>query len=306
MGRGAAALLATLLLAAGVAAQARPRSRGRPPSGSRTGSSTRRAPCCWTSRAPPLAWLSAPAGASGARLERGLRRDAPESLRRARSALDDAAAAARRGDQVALAAARGRLRAALLRGSYGVTVAAVRADDTRRAGPGCSSATSARQPASPAPAWTRPWPLRRLERRRTSPRAALLSVRKDLLDAYQARLADQLDVATDAAERRFRGRWAQTAALTAGLWPILAPEYERARGRAPAPRPTPASGRSSVPLGAATGARSTPSAPPLGARWTASPPRRSRAPSRRGARPSSPASSTWSRSSTATGPTTTA
>ncbi|MEA2455838.1 MAG: high-affinity iron transporter, partial [Thermoleophilaceae bacterium] len=36
----------------------------------------------------------------------------------------------------------------------------------------------------------------------------------------------------DAAERDFNARWAQTAAVAAGLWQILAPEYEKTRGAA--------------------------------------------------------------------------
>jgi high-affinity iron transporter len=72
--------------------------------------------------------------------------------------------------------------------------------------------------------------VRELARGRTGPRRALLGVKKDLLDAYQASLTDQLADATDAAEREFRARWAQTAAQAAGLWQILAPEYEKTRG----------------------------------------------------------------------------
>ena len=70
--------------------------------------------------------------------------------------------AAADGDEVALAAARGRLRAALLRGS-------LRGDRGERCAPatpsaratGCCCASSARPPASPARAWTPPWPCAR-------------------------------------------------------------------------------------------------------------------------------------------------
>ena len=44
-----------------------------------------------------------------------------------------ASRAAAAGDEIALAAARGRLRAAVLRGSYAVTLAAVRRGDARTA-----------------------------------------------------------------------------------------------------------------------------------------------------------------------------
>ena len=106
---------------------------------------------------------------------------------------------------MALAAARGRLRAALLSGSYAVTVAAVRAGRRPSAPePGCCIREFRKATRFTRPGVDATVALRRLERRRTGPRRALLSVRKDLLDAYQARLVDQLDLASDAAERGFR------------------------------------------------------------------------------------------------------
>ena len=230
MGRGAAALVATLLLTAGAAAQATAAEPWQ--AAQRVEDGVFDAQSALLLDEPGSAVRLAERARARLRgsLGRGLRRDAPGSFRAARTALAEAAAAARRGDQVALAAARGRLRAALLNGSYTVTVEAVRAGDAKRA-----QAWLLIREFRKATRFTRPSvdatvALRRLERRRVGPRRALLSVRKDLLDAYQARLVDQLDLASDAAERGFRARWAQTAAVTAGLWPILAPEYQRARG----------------------------------------------------------------------------
>jgi high-affinity iron transporter len=163
-------------------------------------------------------------------LARGLRREAPAADRATRAALADAARAAHVRDETALAAARGRLRAALFRGSYAVTVAAIRAGDAPTAATWLllrefRKATRFTRPGIDATLAVRELP-------RTGPRKAALGVKKDLLDAYQASLADQLADATDAAERRFEARWAQTAATAAGLWQILAPEYEKARGGA--------------------------------------------------------------------------
>jgi high-affinity iron transporter len=170
------------------------------------------------------------ASAFGGPLERGLRRHAPRAHEAAAAALAAAGRAARRSDEIGVAAARGRLRAALLRGSYAVTLAAVRSGDARRAG-----AWLLLREFRTATRFTRPGvdatvAVRALARGRSGPRRALMDVRKDLLDAYQARMSDHLGEAEDAAARGFRSRWAQTAALAAGLWPILAPEYERARG----------------------------------------------------------------------------
>jgi high-affinity iron transporter len=163
-------------------------------------------------------------------LARGLRRDAPTAYQETLAALAAAGRAARASDQIGLAAARGRLRAALLHGSYRVTVAAVAAGDANR-----SAAWLLLRDFRRATRFTRPGvdatvAVRELDRGRLEPRRATLEVRKDLLDAYQASMADRLAEAVHAAKRDFHARWAQTAALAAGLWPILAPEYVAARG----------------------------------------------------------------------------
>ena len=76
-------------------------------------------------------------------LAAGLRRDAPPPYRSVRRALADAERSARARDEIALGAARGRLRAALMEGSYAVTMAAIR---DRRRPPGRELAAAARVP----------------------------------------------------------------------------------------------------------------------------------------------------------------
>ena len=165
-------------------------------------------------------------------LAAGLREDAPAALRDARAALRAAAAAVARGDQIGLAAARGRLRAAVLRGSYEVTLAAVQRGDAR---------TAARwlllREFRQATRFTRPGvdatnAVRRLRGRAASPARTGLAVRKDLLDAYQARLLDELEEAAGANAKGFRARRAEAAAIAAGYFEILASEYEDQRGQA--------------------------------------------------------------------------
>jgi high-affinity iron transporter len=162
-----------------------------------------------------------------------LHRDAPAAERATRAALAAATRAARARDETALAAARGRLRAALFRGSYAVTLAAVRAGDASGAGTWLLLREFRKATRFTRPGVDATLAVRELAEGRTGPRRALLGVKKDLLDAYQAGLSDQLAEAAGAAERRFGARWAQTAALAAGLWQILAPEYEKTRGAAP-------------------------------------------------------------------------
>jgi high-affinity iron transporter len=152
--------------------------------------------------------------------------------RAARAALRAVSAAVLARDDVALAAARGRLRAALLRGAYGVTLAAARRGD---------SSTAARwlllREFRKATRFTRPGAdatnaVRDLRRGRLSPKRAALAIKKDLLDAYQSRLLDELDEAAAANGRGFRSRRAEAAATAFGYFEILAGEYERQRGAA--------------------------------------------------------------------------
>jgi high-affinity iron transporter len=163
-------------------------------------------------------------------LAQGLRRDAPDAYRDTRAALADAARFARARDESALAAARGRLRATLLRGSYEVTIAALRAGDADTAGTWLLVREFRKATRFTRPGVDGTLAVRELARGETSPRQALLGVKKDLLDAYQARMVDYLADADDAAERGFRASWAQTTAVAAGLWQILVPEYQKTRG----------------------------------------------------------------------------
>jgi high-affinity iron transporter len=163
-------------------------------------------------------------------LAAGLRREAPGADRAVRTALASAIAAARERDETALAAARGELRAALFRGSYAVTLAAVEAGDAKTAASWLLLREFRKATRFTRPGVDATLAVRDLARGRTGARKAALGVKKDLLDAYQAALADQLGDADDAAERGFRARWAQTAALAAGLWQILGTEYQKGRG----------------------------------------------------------------------------
>jgi high-affinity iron transporter len=169
-------------------------------------------------------------------LEQGLRAAAPHALRTLTSALAQAEAAATRGDEIALASARGTALAALRAGAYEVTVGATRRGDLAEARRWLlirdfRQATRFTRPGIDATA-----ALDALAGGEMDGTEAALGVRKDLLDAYQARLATYLDEALQASERDFAPALAETAALAAGYWPILATEYERQRSPAEAER----------------------------------------------------------------------
>jgi high-affinity iron transporter len=156
----------------------------------------------------------------------------PAALAELRSALTAAQRAAARGDEVALAAARGRALAAVRAGSFTLAV-----DSAKR-----GDAASARhwllvREFRQATRFTRPGidateALDRLEGGEISPAEAVTAVRKDLLDAYQSRLVSYLDEAAQARERNFAAALAENAAIGAGYWRILAPTYESQRGAA--------------------------------------------------------------------------
>ena len=165
-------------------------------------------------------------------LASALRTEAPAADRDVRAALRAAERAFAQEDQAALAAARGRLHTALLRGSYAVTVAAVRARDAARARDWLLLREFREATRFTRPGVDATIAVRNLASGESGPRKALLDVKKDLLDAYQASLSAELEQAVQAQERGFDARLAETSAKVAGLWLILAPEYESARGAA--------------------------------------------------------------------------
>jgi high-affinity iron transporter len=163
-------------------------------------------------------------------LERGLAADAPEALGELESALAAARRAYAADDQVALAAARGRAVAALRRGAFAVAVAATERGDVAQARAWLLVRDFRQSTRFTRPGIDATAALLSLRAGDGSPREAAVAVRKDLLDAYQSRLKTNLDDAEQAAERGFDPQLAETAALAAGYWQILAPEYRSARG----------------------------------------------------------------------------
>jgi high-affinity iron transporter len=175
-----------------------------------------------------------------ARAVRAYDGDLRETLRAADPAADEAVAAGlseaadavRHDDQTALAAARGATRAGLYRGAYAVI--------TRAAAKG--DATTAKRwillrEYRTATRFTRPGAhatlaLDQLQRGKITPKAAEQAVKKDLLDAYQARLRELLADARQGIEKDLPVRRAEAAAQAAGYFAILAPRYAEDRGAA--------------------------------------------------------------------------
>ena len=163
-------------------------------------------------------------------LARRLRVDAPAFDRAVRRALRKARAAALRRDETGLAAARGSLRAALLGGAYGVTIAAATRRDAQTAEDWLLLREFRRTTRFTRPGIDATNAVKGLDSAKSSPRATVLAVKKDLLDAYQSRLLDALNDAEAADKRDFGPRRAEEAAQAAGYWQILAAEYRRQLG----------------------------------------------------------------------------
>ncbi len=147
-----------------------------------------------------------------------------------RAALRDAEHAAARGDEVALAAARGAARAAVFREAFTAALEATARGDVQEA-----QAWLLVREFRTATRFTRPGAdatqaLTRLAAGTLPAAEARQAVGKDLLDAYQARLRELLDDVAAGQERDLPVRRAEAAAQAEGYFAILAARYAEDRG----------------------------------------------------------------------------
>jgi high-affinity iron transporter len=165
-------------------------------------------------------------------LERGLAADAPSDLRAARKGLAAAQAAVAEGDEVGLASAYGTTLAALRRGALRVTTASAADGRVERARQWLLIRDFRQATRYTRPGVDATTALQALADGEMEPREAVTQIRKDLIDAYQARLLEYLDEAAGESERGFAPAAAESAAFAAGYWKLLAPEYEEQKGAA--------------------------------------------------------------------------
>ena len=226
------------ILAAAAVLRSPGQRRGPPPVGARRGGPRRavrgadRRPARGRSAGGRGDVAAAEAAIAG-NLERELRAHSPAALRELRAALVDAEPRPRPpATRWRSPPPAGSATAALRRGAFDVAVATTR---RRRGRARPRLAADPRLPPGdplhpPRRRRDRP-PSTRSRRARSTPAEAVTGIRKDLLDAYQARLDGYLDDAEQADERGFDPAFAENAALAAGYWLILG-----ARVRAPARR----------------------------------------------------------------------
>jgi high-affinity iron transporter len=159
-----------------------------------------------------------------------MERAAPAALAELRTALAQAARAASAGNEVSLAATRGRALAAVRAGAFTLAVASASRGDVDEARHWLLVREFRQATRFTRPGVDATEAIDQLELREIKPAEAVTAVRKDLLDAYQARLLSYIDEAAQAEERGFDSAFAENAAIAAGYWPILASVYEQQRG----------------------------------------------------------------------------
>lgn len=150
-----------------------------------------------------------------------LRRSAPDFNRAALAALNSLVRAVEARDSVAVASAQGAAWAAILGASAKTAIEAAGAGDVKAADRWLllrdfRTATRFTRPATDATE-----AISQLRDGKLTANAAMLAVRKELLDTYQARLRElQADVAT-AVEKGFSNKAAEYASQANGYWQIL-------------------------------------------------------------------------------------
>jgi high-affinity iron transporter len=164
-------------------------------------------------------------------LRRGLALSAPAELSEIESSLAAARRAGASRDEVGLAAARGRIVAALRRGALAVAVAAALRGDAAEARAWLQIREFRQTTRFTRPGVDATAAVDALAAGEGSPRETAVQIEKDLLDAFQARLFTNLDEASQAAERGFGGRFAETAAIAHGYWLAIAAEYGEQRSQ---------------------------------------------------------------------------
>ncbi len=165
-------------------------------------------------------------------LRRGLAASAAGELREIESSLTAARRAGAGSNEVGLAAARGRILAALRRGALAVAVAAARSGDAAEARAWLQIREFRQTTRFTRPGVDATAAIDELAAGEGTPQHTVVQIEKDLLDAFQARLFTNLDEAAQAAERGFSGRFAETAAIAHGYWLAIANEYGKQRGNA--------------------------------------------------------------------------
>jgi high-affinity iron transporter len=166
----------------------------------------------------------------GQTLDGPLSSAAPSAAQRARDGFAIANRALAAGAAPAFAGARAQVWVALLAGGYGVVERALKAGDAQTARVWLPLREFRRATRFARPNADATLAIDDVAAGRMSAADALLAMRADLLDTYQARLTEALRDVTAADQRGFMARRTEAAALAEGYFAILAPAYGEQRG----------------------------------------------------------------------------
>ena len=155
---------------------------------------------------------------------------APESDTRIKSGFDSALQAASQKDAAILSAARAQIWTGILAGSYTIVENALKHNQSITAQTWLLVREYRTITRFSRPNTDATLALAGFANGNTSLDNALLSLRADLLDTYQARLNESLRDLTDADSNGFSTQRAELAALAQGYFLILAPAYQDQRG----------------------------------------------------------------------------
>ena len=156
-----------------------------------------------------------------------LRTTAPEVLRNSRQALQAALATT---DPAQFAILRANLWTALLAGSYQVVEVALQSGDAQTAQAWLPVREFRHATRFSRPAADATLAVASFARKELSAQEAMLAVRAELLDTYQARLNESLHDLLQVDAQGFAMRRAEEAALAEGYFALLAPAFAEQRG----------------------------------------------------------------------------
>ncbi|MBX3014708.1 MAG: FTR1 family protein [Caldilineaceae bacterium] len=158
----------------------------------------------------------------------------PVIAKQIQAGLAAAQAATQQGDANALAVARAQLWTALLQGAQQIVAAAMQADDLATAQQWLAVREFRHATRFSRPGADATLALTALRAGQISTEQAITAINADLLDTYQARMAEALHDLAAADQQGFASRRAEHAALAQGYFAILQPAYQTQRGAAAA------------------------------------------------------------------------
>ena len=174
--------------------------------------------------------LSAAQFAYSGSFAQSIQQAAPLANERIITGFSDAAQSISQKQMPGFAAARAQIWTAILSGSYAIVEQAIQQKDTATAQSWLTVREFRITTRFSRPSTSATQAIDALSQGKISPSEALLSVRADLYDTYQAELTEILHDLLEADQRGFAARRVELASLAEGYFWILSPAYDQERG----------------------------------------------------------------------------